>query len=569
MQYVFGRRAGIDMLSLRRLGQVIIATVFVSILFFIHNWNENEIKKLDMENPLPVQARLLSNQTVNRNHSAWKFVVIGKDNKVRKNTIDLLDYMKVPYTTEEKAQSRNFRKDTILIFCSDKVGECSDLKELVTYIEQGGRMILASGLAEGNEDSYLQPVLGTIEKSIKENYQTFQSENGFWPFEERIMTYDGYNASTWIKVREDATVYLKDVKKNVPIVYEYPYQSGKTIVLNTTMLEDKKCQGILASAIGIAAQDFVYPVMNTKCIFLDNFPIVTYVNDEDSMALYGRTTENFVKNIVWPVFQGIAVRDHIRYTSGIMTAAGKKDVFPRINKNLFFIMGKSAMQFEGEIIRTGNFTNSEGTYFNEPFEEGFEEIFPNYQIRGFAVTEGKVTKDQWKWIQERYPHSFLMRSRFEEENPFADGQFPLMTKGLDLDGGSLFEIASMVASYGTLSHGFDVNQFIAEDKSSDWDHDKKQLEIFEKRVIRPLSMIESNTLSGTENKLDSYLHLSYEYQLEEDGIRVGADQFLKGQAFFIRTTRKIGVVKGGRIQKIGKNYYLFFLDEPHAFVSYK
>ena len=123
-------------------------------------------------------------------------------------------------------------------------------------------------------------------------------------------------ASTWLHERPDATVYVEDDEKKVPIVYSYPFGKGETLVINATLLSDDRSIGILAAGLGSMLEEFLYPVVGTECVRLDNFPIVSYANDAVCMKLYGRTTEAFIRDVVWPVFQGMAVRHEIVYSSG-------------------------------------------------------------------------------------------------------------------------------------------------------------------------------------------------------------------------------------------------------------
>ena len=59
--------------------------------------------------------------------------------------------------------------DELVVFCDDSVGNYTNLQELGGFVARGGRVILAAGLPEGNVDSYLWPLLGIREKSIREN----------------------------------------------------------------------------------------------------------------------------------------------------------------------------------------------------------------------------------------------------------------------------------------------------------------------------------------------------------------------------------------------------------------
>ena len=78
--------------------------------------------------------------------------------------------------------------------------------------------------------------------------------------------------------------------------------------------------------------------------------MITYINDKACMKLYGCSTESFVRDVVWPNFQGISLRTDTPYTSGILTVASSEKSFPTVNDSLFTTIGKSALQYDGKLI---------------------------------------------------------------------------------------------------------------------------------------------------------------------------------------------------------------------------
>ena len=128
------------------------------------------------------------------------------------------------------------------------------------------------------------------------------------------MTYDGYHASTWIAIRKEANVYVEDAEGKVPIVYSYAYGNGVTLLINSTILQDQRMMGFLAAGIGCLVKTFVYPVVGVESIALEHFPEVTSIDDKFCMKLYGRNTEAFVRDVVNPVLQGMAVRQQLPYS---------------------------------------------------------------------------------------------------------------------------------------------------------------------------------------------------------------------------------------------------------------
>lgn len=307
------------MLSLKRLSYVLLIVLGICAIFLFYNVNGEQRDLFDEGRKVPEKELLLSKKAIEKDEERC-FYIIGTEKKevygdIYRNVCRLLGDWRVSYKKTERLDMNGLVDDAVLVFCDDVVSDHVDLEQLAAFIEAGGKTVFAAGIPDGYQDSYLLPVLGIVEKTIKENYRTFRFSEGFLPLQEEVMTYAGFNASTWLDLGDDAEVYAEDSEKKVPIVYSYPYGRGEILMINATFLSDEGCGGILAAGIGSLLDEIMYPVLGTECVCLEHFPDVTYTNDAVCMKLYGRTTEAFIRDVVWPVFQGMAVRGGITYTS--------------------------------------------------------------------------------------------------------------------------------------------------------------------------------------------------------------------------------------------------------------
>lgn len=560
------------MSAFKRLLGIIIITLVISAIFFLYNLSENGNKNTSVMNIVTEQKSVAG--SIPQSGDRVKIYVVGKDSKLRQNVARIFGVMHLSYYKREKLTQddiKGLKKNDTIVFCQDVIANCVDLRALGEFIQNGGKVILADGLPEGYDDAYLQPFLGIVEKNIKQEYHSFYITPGFLPYGSGVVNYGGFNASTWIKVREEATVYMAENEKKVPIVYSFPYKNGKTVVINGTMLEDMNSAGILAGAMSALNDDFIYPVMGVSCIFLDNFPAVTYVDDSITMALYGRTTESFVRDEVWPVFEGIAARNQIKYIAGILSARNGSESFPDVNDSMLYTLGKSVIKFNGEVINTGYFGESGKIHFNEEYLERFKETFPNYKIHGFAITEGELKEQERIDIMKTCGDLTVFRENIDENGKglFSKREnynlFSLLSSGTDLNNGTLFNIINGVGAYGTISHSFDINTFIVKDKDSlGWDENSKRLETFEGDIITKLKWLSNCTLSEAQNKLDSYLDMECYWKEESNHITLWCSSFIDGQNFFLRTESEISKVNGADYEKVNDNYYLLRVHKPEV-----
>ena len=562
------------MLSLKRLAYVLLIVVSICTVFIVYNINEDNNRIVAIQSKEVIKQELVQGEVTFSAEEPIFYVVGTEEEEIYKdifrNVKTLMEDLKLTWE-EKKCITTEELKETqaVFVFCDDSIGKYVDLEELGNFIEKGGKVIFAAGLAEGYEDAYLLPVMGILDKTVRENYVDYVFLEDFFPVQEEEMNYAGYTISTWLDVNNSATVYIQEKEKGVPIVYTHAFGKGEALVINATFLDNAQCLGVLTSGIGVLLDDFLYPVMGVECVYLDNFPVVTYVNDPLCMKLYGRTTEAFVRDVVWPVFQGMCVRNELKYTSSVLNVTTTDNNFPTISDELFGTMGKSALQYNGELSYAVYADNDKGMYRNEAFIRNFESTFINYQIgsvcmmsegrqeealeilgKDIVAIRGKLTaenKDERLMISEKYM------------------VFPEATRGIELDAGNLFAIHSVFSGYGMISHTFDVNKFISMDESTPvWDTNKYWLEEFEDRVVQKYNFLYKTTLSETTNWVNSYENLEYAWGNKGKQIEITAKQFVPGQSFLLRTDKEIVKATGAEVEKISDNYYMLRLKASKA-----
>lgn len=559
------------MLSIKRLFWLLAITISISIVFVLYNINENTAHEVEAINEIQESAELISVETEQLSDTVL-FYIIGKEDDVLCNTKNLFDSLHLTFQITDYMEEQNMMENTVLIFCDDTISDYADLKALGTYIEQGGKVLLAGGLAEGTKDTYLQPFLGIIEKSSKQNYNEFTITESFLPFSDSVVTYSGFNASTWIKTRKDAEIYLSDTDSGVPVIYGYSYGKGKSVIINASFLEDEMCNGMLCGALGELLGEFTYPVLGVKCFFMDNFPFTTSVNDKASMSLYGRTTGAFISDIVWPEFQGIMIRNHFRPTTGVLTVSTEEKSFPELNRKTFFTIGKDILQIEGELIYLADASEENRLYYNTNFMDYFSNTFTNYSVYGMAMQKGSVSGARLEELKEVYPDLRVIRTNLkentEESAAFGESEngiyiFPVFSRGFDRKEGADFLIASGLAAYGVFSHSVDMNLLVPEnDTQQTWEKAKVNLEELEEDVLSKLDWLTSTTLSQTRNNIESYHSLEYQWKATKDELMICCNDFLKGQPFYVRTDQSIVSVDGAGYERINDFYYILHIEQP-------
>ena len=559
------------MLSIKKVVVTILITVLISVLILAYNFSQDTVTYVGIENDISTGLEL-KQSVINTEETEYKYLVVGETNAVSENITTLFSLQKLNFTQKEKVVEQDLLGVDIIVFCNDVVSENIDLQVLGKYIENGGKIILAAGLPEGSQDSYLNPYLGIVEKTIKEPHSNFSVVENFLPYGESEIGYDGFSATTWISIQDDAEVYVSTKDKNIPVIYSYTYGKGESMVINASILEDKDSVGIITSAMAELLTDFIYPIMGVKLIFLDNFPIATELNDSESLMLYGRDTESFVLDRIWPLFQSMGLRNDIKYTAGILTAANYENAFPTASENLIYSIGKSTLQYGGELVFLGNFLGKDELAFNTTFTDSFYEVFGNYEVNGFAVQAGNIDDKIFSQVKQEYPDVDITRVSTGSDATSGvisqnDGIYnlPIMSSGINWAESASFNMVSNMSAYGLLSHRFDINRLMGfTGMETTWEENKELLSEFEEKVYTPLHWLEPVTLSQSQDYLEGFLSLDYVWGKNADDIEINCTNLKQNQAFLFRTDKVVQEVQGGSFEKINEHYYLIKIFDTTA-----
>jgi hypothetical protein len=548
------------MLSYKRLIGLIAIVLFVSIGFFLINFQESTHEEITIENKqFAIQTLNDAGETI---ENETQFVLVSSDfeNEIYLNMKQQLDAWGKANLSTDQLKNFDIKKEIVYIFCEDEIRKTTDMEALVGYVEQGGTVFFAAGIAEGNAETYLHPILGITNKSYKVVGSSFLLSDGFLPFQEEEMKYNGFSSSTWIQLREKATIYVKDIENGEPVIYSYSYGEGKSLVVNATFLEEKNCMGMVAGLLSNEIEGFIYPVYNAELFFLDNFPVVTYVEDEICLALFGRTTDDFVENVIWPVFQRVAIKDEIKFTSSVMTMISGDPFFPELETALFYTMGKSALVYDGELIGAADYSKEGVIIRNDSFYDSFSKFFPAYQIQALAISNGKYRENESESFKVIRGYMFGDSETMFICEPGVENnvyQFPVITDGFTLDEGNAFTIAMQIAVKGVLSQRVDINTLIVdEDENPVWDQEKILFAEYQERIMDSIDWLDSITLSETGNYIHGYDSLQYKVSIQEEQINLHCSNYREGQSFYLHLPYEIEEVVGANIEKLNGNYYL-------------
>lgn len=560
------------MVSFKRFVHIILIIAGVGGIFLIYNIHESRPASVQSLTGSALEREFMAEKQVDKGDTprVW---ILGDPEDARcgaiyENVRQLCQDLQLTVAGEGRLNEAAAEARDLLIFCDDSVSRWADPEGLTRFVAGGGRVILAAGLAEGDGNSVLWPVFGVQALSPGDDFHYLAFEKPLLPLQPEKAWYDGSSGSLRMKVSAEAKVYMRVVAdEDIPILYTHAYERGSVCVINGTFLADVRCAGLLTGAMTALLPDFIYPVLGVKAVFLDNFPMITPEDDELCRQLYGYSAEGFVRDVMWPAFQGVSLRSNTHYTSGILAAASSEERFETGNDAVLTTICKSALKFGGELAYAVNCREDGKIVWNQDFIDRFSGLFTGYTVQSLTLETDNFSPEM---LEVPGAEIRAVRGMLESRDTrlsWEDGRtvFPAVSAGNTMDDGNLFAIYSILGAYGLVSHVFDVRSLITrEDDPAAWDKSKLQIGYFESEILSRAYWLEGRTLSETEGDVRSYQDMNYGWTRDAGQIRLDCGGAVKGQAFFFHTDDRIGKAEGLTYLDLGEGYYLLRMQEEHG-----
>lgn len=560
------------MLSFKRFLYIIFIITGLGGIFLIYNIYESRPASVQSATCSALEREFMPARQVGKGDTPRVWVLGDPEDErygaVYSNVRQLCQDLQLTVAGEGRLDVGKAERGDVVIFCHDHVSRWADPEKLIGFISGGGRVILAAGLADGEEDTSLWPVFGIREINPGDDFHYMLFEKSLLPLQPEKAWYDGNSGSARMKVSEQAQVYMRVVSdEDIPILYTHDWKDGSVCVINGTFLADVRCAGLLTGAMTALLPDFIYPVLGVKAIFLENFPMITPEDEQLCQRVYGYSAQGFVRDVMWPAFQGTSLRSETPYTSSILVAASSEESFELGNDAVLTTICKSALKFGGELAYAASCREDGEIVLDLDFIDRFSRLFTGYTVQGLTLETDNFSPEM---LDIPGAEIKVVRGMLDSQTTRLSWQegrtvFPLATAGNTMDDGNLFAIYSVLGAYGLVSHAFDVRSLITtEDEPAAWDKNKLQVGYFESEILSRAFWLEGRTLSQTESDVRSYQEMEYGWTRRGSRVELDCGGAVKGQAFFFHTDERVAEAEGLTYLDLGEGYYLLRTQEDHG-----
>ncbi|WNR42343.1 DUF2194 domain-containing protein [Paenibacillus roseipurpureus] len=518
--------------------------------------------------------------------------------KLKTQTENVLGYLKKPMKTfDVRSEVVQTNGCQVVISTLTNMSLIGNVDELAQYVKQGGYVFQETTPEKGDSFYRLYRKMGIVNVRENLNSRGIHLTSNVLIGEDELTINDPFIFNSMMSVELDLkSRVLAKSAEGVPLLWDYPYGQGKFMVFNGTMLQEKLNRGLIAGALGMLEPVFVYPIFNSKIVYLDDFPM-PIANTMDTMIYdeYHKSRPAFFKDIWWPDMLSLAKKSDVKYTA-VLIESYQQIVQPPFNSPLdkdtkgLVSYGREVLKSGGEIGLHGY--NHQSLTTSKEVADAFEYVpwgsindmteatkevidfakqaFPNYSMVSYVPPSNVLSPEGREALKKGWPTLAVISSLYPEDGSdlayvqeyaiASDGilEMPRMTSGYSEGNFQRWLIANAVTTHGIFSHFIHPDDIISKDRSEGlkWDKMYKNLSEMLERVHQTYPWLRAMTSSEAAIDMEAELASQVSLSVEGNILRGKMTNFHDRAYFVARMTNKIGKLHGCKVEKIDTNTYL-------------
>lgn len=521
---------------------------------------------------------------------------------IKDHIVEVLKLMKKTYTVHDLAEISSIEEYNNYIICVSVLGSITNLDELFEYVNNGKNIFFATR-PELDSTFYREyRKLGIID------FAHITDTNGLKLTSNILIKGEGLelgkdfiiNSSIISTVDKRCNIHAMS-NDNISLLWDVSYGNGKIFFFNGTMLNEKTSRGLISGVLSSLYDDFIYPVMNVKVFFIDDFPApFPDGTNEEILKKYGRSIKNFFRDVWWTDMIRIQSTYKIKYTGAIIRGYDDLVAPPFLHNEAndstnLRLYGRELLGLGGELCVHGynhqslvvkgdpteKYSRDELGYnvFNnadavikslQAFNEYFREVYNKYTITCYVPPSNTLGEAARKVIKQGLPqldtisslyYSILDEGSYVQEYKIAeDGilEFPRLSYGYFFDDYTKWSIINGINLSGVFSHFVHPDDVLDIERNNNmsWDELAQSFESMNDMVYENYSWLRSMTISQADSEVRKNLTGRIRTEYGKDQIS-GYINGLSGEYYFIlRTNKKPYSEKNCTLEMIDEGVFL-------------
>ncbi|WP_438348666.1 DUF2194 domain-containing protein [Paenibacillus sp. FA6] len=517
---------------------------------------------------------------------------------VKNNATRLLQYMKrKTLSIDTSVDSINLDSCAMTIITNQILDEIGNIDSLSDYVNDGGYVMFTNTLEMDHTFNKIYRQLGIISSSEPFLAQGIELKSNVLIGEKDLIIDDPYVANSMNRIEiDDSSELLATSVDGMPLMWRRDHGQGAFMVFNGTMLVEKINRGLIAGGISLLEPDFIYPIFNSKQIYIDDFPAPIQKGINDSIyQQYHKDVSHFYRDIWWPDMLKAAKNADLKYTAVLIQSYTDR-VDPPFNSPVdedrynLLSYGREVIKSGGEIGIHGY--NHQSLQMDEEIADNYgykvwpstsvmsqsisESLkyanisFPNYKIMSYVPPSNMISSEGREALKEAWPDLTVISSLYEEDitnmsyiqeyEVAEDGiiEMPRVTSGYVDNPIEHWAEANTITSLGIYSHFVHPDDVLDElrGKQLSWAELYKAYSTKLERLKKTYPWLRAMTATEGAIDLEKVLNSRVEWTKEVDSIRGDITNFQDDNYFVLRTARSIAQLKHCSVSKIDENTYL-------------
>lgn len=491
----------------------------------------------------------------------------------------------------------------------------SDLEKLPNntwveqFVEQGGRILFAA-MPQVNSSLYrIYRKLGINELGnyVQSEGLILKSNILISYKDEEFSSNVVVNTSLQLQLSSEANIHAV-AKGGLPLLWDIAYGNGTFIVFNGTMLQEKSSRGILTGAIVLLKEDNLYPIINVKLMYIDDFPSPVAVTiHEDIYRIYKRNVSRFFKEVWWPDMIRLGSRYNLKYTGMVIQKDSNNTKTPlegsleSDNHNLV-TFGRELLKKSGEIGINGYndqplTLNSEGAkalgHTNwdsiSSMTESIQTVvgfvlasFPKYKMSSYVPPSNILSAEGREALVAAWPDLKSISSDYSEDplglryvqefEVALDGivEMPRITSGFSEDQFNQWAMANAASSIGVFSHSVIPDDILKVEETvpTTWEELYETFSEFLDEASSKYGWLRNMTATEASREIQRYTMSEPHFDYQPNRIEGFINQYTGGSLYYIlRTNKKITREENCKIIRIDHETYLVEVEKEHFVIG--
>lgn len=522
------------------------------------------------------------------------------ERRLKENVCQTLDYIKRDYEIYDLANSTgkslDFPKYQMVIVALYDLSSFNELDKLCEYVSNGGRVVFAYPLERNDSFYNIYRKLGIDEAeecrivsglNLKDNI-LLQGSGMKFSGQAIFNNYSGI-----VSLNKNCRVHATS-DDNIPLIWDVDYGKGKFLIFNISMTTEKYCRGLLVGGMSYIEEDMIYPILNSKMVFIDDFPApFTTQEDKQLMKDYGRNNRDFFRDVWWSDMQKTAISYDIKYTALVIENYEQSIEDKNITQSnqMLITYGRELINMGGELgihgynhqplALEGFIKDAELGYkpWNsiEEMKEGLSMLsqfiksaFPNYDIQTYVPPSNILSSEGRIALKQAIPSITSIASvnsklddddQYEQEFRIEDdgiASLPRTTSGYDNNQVNVLTAMDGVTGLGIISHFVHPDDVLDNTRNGgeSWDKMYRKYCDFLDILTHKYSWVRPLTAAQTTYELKKYQNSKIYFKKDGNSITGYCSGFKDAMFFILRSSKKVTAKDQCLVKNIDKNIYL-------------